>query len=448
MSAIDELVPVTITTSSSTVPIPAFNVVLFAGNTGFPNGSADLTRSYGSLAAVLADFANTTPEYKAAEQAFALDRKPSTIKIGYVPTPVAGVYTLTFGAAPTAGDVITGDVNGVAITPVDFNTDEATTLAALATQLKTFPSVADATVAGSVVTVTAVQGYSLTLSSFACAGGSAPAIAIGTTTAQVLWSDGLAALRLFDAKWYGLVIASFADGPNLDVAEWAEANPVAFMAQSSGSSLKGASTTDVQALLVAKGYKRTGMAYHSIDTEYLAFTALIEFLSYSPGSATMMYKDVTGMTVDPLTGGQADVMRGIYDGNGTGRNINIFTDLSGVRMLEPGVAVGGQFLDILVGSDWLRATLQQDIITVQTSGPKVPYTDAGVAMFEAAARKRIKLAQDQGIVATVPKPTFTVPLISSLTQAQRAARVFPGIKISGQQQGAINAAGFDITLLP
>lgn len=455
MSTIDELVSVSISTSSTVVPLPAFNVPMFVGTTGFTTGTtSDLSRTYGSLSAVKADFATSTPEYQAALAAFSLSNPPASIVIGQAPTPVAGVQTLTFSAATVTGNVINGNVDGTAIGPITWATSDAATLSAVANAIAAVQGIASATVAGEVITVTAMTGWALTLSNFVVAGGATqPTVAVATTTPQKIWSDAIAKIRAANKGWYGFSISDQTQGAILDVASWAEANPVLFFPTTGDTAAVGTGTTDVASELKAKNYERTIPSYHSVSTELLGFEACCELLSYTPGAASLMYKVFPGITAEDkttagLTETQATNARGNYTVGNQGKNLNIYSNLSGVTFYEPGIASGGQFADITIGLDWLKATLQADILSLQTSTPKVPYTDAGVAMFESKLRTRIKLAQDAGIVATSPAPTYTVPKVADQSSQQRAARIFPSITVKGNLQGAINAVGFALTLMP
>ena len=80
--AVSDLVSVTVNVSPTAIAGQSFSTLLIIGNTGFPSSSTDRVRSYSNLAGVLADFANTTPEYLASQLYFAQQPTPSHLMIG------------------------------------------------------------------------------------------------------------------------------------------------------------------------------------------------------------------------------------------------------------------------------------------------------------------------------------------------------------------------------
>jgi hypothetical protein len=437
--SMDNYISVQMTLASPTVTVAGFGLVLIAGTTGFPNASTDLIRFYTSLTAVATDFTSTTPEYLAAQAAFGQNPQPAQIAIGKVPAPVAGVMTLTFSAATVTGNVINGQVNGTAVGPITWATSDAATLTAVAAAIAAVPGVASATVAGEVITVTGAVGYSLTLSGFAVTGGaSQPNVAIATTTPAVTWSAGLAAIRAVNDTWYGLVITDRTAGAILDVAAWAEANPIKFGAVTGDANVLTTATNDVASQLMGKSCNNTILLYHAISTEYPGAAWLCEMLSYPAGSANWMFKTLASITPDALTATQRT--------NALAKNCNLYTAQSGVNMTEPGKAASGQYADVLVGEDWFKANLKADVFALLTTTPKIPYTDAGVAMLEAAMRTRVKLGIDQGIIDGSRPITYKVPKVADQSTTDRAKRNFPGITGQFYIAGAIDTVGYAFTL--
>jgi hypothetical protein len=436
--SVDNYVNVIINLQSPTVAVPGFGIVLIAGTTGF-GASTDLIRYYSNLDAVEADFATTTNEYKAARDTFAQNPKPDKVAIGKVPTPVAGVKTLTVSADPIVGNAFTLAVNGTVVGPVTYATSAAATMTALAAAIAAVPGVASATVAGDIITVTGVTGYDLTLTDFTATGGaSQPTGTVAVTTPAVVWSTGLAAIRAVDKGWYGLIITDRTDGAILDVAAWAEANMVKFGAVSGASDILTNVTTDVFSRLKAKSYANTIPLFHAVTTEYPGAAWLGAMLAYAPGSTNWMFKTLAGITPGNLSDSQRQ--------NVLNKNGNVYMTQSGVNMTEPGKTASGQFADVMVGLDWLKANLQADVFALFTTQKKVPYTDAGVAMIESKLRTRVKLATEAGIVAEVPAPVYTIPKVADQAQLDRAARKFPNIGAVVFLQGAIDTVGFNIQM--
>lgn len=90
-------------------------------------------------------------------------------------TLTAQVDHLIFGGGfpdLVAGNIVNGNVNGVALSPTPFNTDNATTLSDLATKIGAEPNIFSAVSDGvHTITVTAVAGYPFVLSGFVVTSG-------------------------------------------------------------------------------------------------------------------------------------------------------------------------------------------------------------------------------------------------------------------------------------
>lgn len=80
--------------------------------------------------------------------------------------------TLTLSADLVTSNVVNGTINGVAITPVTFATDHATTMTALAAAIAAHANVDTATASGRVITVVPLDNAELTYGFFVTAGAS------------------------------------------------------------------------------------------------------------------------------------------------------------------------------------------------------------------------------------------------------------------------------------
>ena len=50
--------------------------------------------------------------------------------------------------------------------------------------------------------------------------------------------------------------------------------------------------------------------------------------------------------------------------------------------------MGGEFIDIMIGIDWLQSTMTADVFTFLAGLPKVPFTDGGLQGLKAIIAKR------------------------------------------------------------
>lgn len=203
MSTLDDIVNVVITRQTQTVSERGFGIPMILGTS---NRFMDLIRFYSSIDEVAVDFSTTDLEYIAAQDIFSQEISPEQIAIGrrlvdnvdvLVETAMPGqTYELTingdvisatstssntYSVVTLNSDLVPGNlinvsvegtklgtiksiidfdqdfvalnsilatVNGTPLTPVVFNTDQATTIAALATALQATADIATATVTG------------------------------------------------------------------------------------------------------------------------------------------------------------------------------------------------------------------------------------------------------------------------------------------------------------
>jgi hypothetical protein len=149
------------------------------------------------------------------------------------------------------------------------------------------------------------------------------------------------------------------------------------------------------------------------------------------GSATWKFKTLKGITVDKLNPTQV--------GNADGKNCNTFTPIGGVNVTAEGVVADREFIDVIMGCDWIFVNMQADIYAAMVNSPKIPFTDKGAALIESIIRTRLNLAIKQGILADSPAPVVSVPKVADVSSADKTARRLTGITFQGTLAGAIHA---------
>lgn len=99
-------------------------------------------------------------------------------------TPVSQVQTLVFSGALVTGNLVNGNIGGVAITEVPFDTDNATTLTNLASEIQSNANVLTAVSDGTdTITITTILGKEyLALTDFVVTGGAGQATTTITQT--------------------------------------------------------------------------------------------------------------------------------------------------------------------------------------------------------------------------------------------------------------------------
>lgn len=153
-----------------------------------------------------------------------------------------------------------------------------------------------------------------------------------------------------------------------------------------------------------------------------------------PGEATWAHKTLSGVTAAALTAEQRE--------NLTAKGVNQYVEASGVSTTRWGTTATGEYLDVIHGIDWLEQNLQEAILRLLVSQPKVGYTDAGIAQVESQVRAQLMRAQAMGIIApdSLEAPGFaiTVPPLYDTDVADRAARLLQGVRFTARLAGAVH----------
>jgi len=191
---------------ATTVAIPfgrlATRVSGTDSNAKLPVQATDITTATNIAGVSIADQARESdedgidPGYKSNQMAALLNSGRIYVKVEEAVTPAstphvrfsgkAQIQDLTFSAALITANVINGDINGSAITPITFATSNAATLTALAAAIQTHPEVETAVSDGTdTITITGVIDKSVLIANFVVTGG------VSQATASVTQSQAL-----------------------------------------------------------------------------------------------------------------------------------------------------------------------------------------------------------------------------------------------------------------
>jgi hypothetical protein len=159
--------------------------------------------------------------------------------------------------------------------------------------------------------------------------------------------------------------------------------------------------------------------------------------SRTPGSSTWAHKSITGQTPDAWTATEFTSLRA----NGA----MVYVNDQGVRHTYDGAACSGRFLDITRGIAWLKARIREAVLTQIVNVEKVPYTQVGIGLVESAIYGVLSLAESNGLLAA--GWAVETPDLSTISTANKAARLLPDVKFSGTLQGAIQTVEIDGTVV-
>ena len=186
----------------------------------------------------------------------------------------------------------------------------------------------------------------------------------------------------------------------------------------------------VVSLLKAKASERIVTMYNA-NTDFISCGIAGKMLTRTPGSATWAYKSIDGATADNLSTEQRNLL------DGSTLNSNFYVSLSGQDVFLNGKATNGEFIDVTIGTDWIRTELRKRIASALVSNAKIPYTNTGIGIFESLLRNTLDEAAQKGIIDP-QSIVISVPNALDVDVTKRAERMLPDVKFSARLAGAIH----------
>lgn len=443
--SLQEIVNVSITQESAAIEQAGFSVALILGTNGnFASRTQEFAAADATLAAALNGGVNS-PEYKAAVDLKAQVPCPPTFKIGVI--GIAKVLTDDAGTY-TAGS-ISLKVNGTTVTEA-YDTDKDTTLTNLAATIQALADISTAVYSSvaHTITITPIATSYAGITDIDLTGitGTMAAIAVTTTgSATEAITSALNNIILDDTDWYGLITVSRTQADQELAAAWIEANDRLYFAASYDSDVPGttdaADTTTLPAVLKAAAYARTGVVYTSnADTEYPDAALFGKLLPLSSGSFTAKFKTLASITGDRLTYAQSSNVRDKY--------ANSYELIGGKNIIAEGTVADGEFIDIIMFIDWLKARITEEVYAVFVKNQKVPYTPAGLVSISSAIEQVLRVGQTNGGISDYSQDEdgiqnggfiVTLPNYNNISAVDKSNRELNNVQFTAWLAGAIHA---------
>lgn len=247
------------------------------------------------------------------------------------------------------------------------------------------------------------------------------------------YEEVLSIAEELDSDWYCVTVES-RDPVNINaVATWVEARDKIFIAATQDAGvLDPLNDTDIGSVLAAASFARTALIYAAqANTQWPDTAWAGPLLALDPGSITWAFKRVAGVTgtvfpASAITALEAKRVTRIETIQGLTRTIGGYT------------SDAGAFIDIIHGLDWLKQRLAEDIFTRLVNSPKIPYTNAGIAMVEAVIRARLSDAIEKNVLADDENLAVTVPDVADTDEIDRANRLLRDVYFTARLAGAVH----------
>jgi hypothetical protein len=381
----------------------------------------------------------------AAEAWFDQTPSPASLLIGRAAAPIASVdvVTVVTGTDAHEYDVFFGAVK-VSFTSVD-NTiaDICTGIAAAinaASVAVTIPPVT-AVAGGTTVTITSQDAglsYDVTIND--------AKMTLARTTQNHSLVDDVMTIRqtVGGDQWYCLLIDNY-NGNAFEVTQLAafiEGLKKIFVVLIDADPTSAFSDTSLPGELFASKFTRTMFLITQTTnpttdaSQYTDVAIAAANLTYTPGSKNWAYTSLAGIISDNFTDSQIANIKAVKG--------NYYVPItSDTDVFQNGAVPSGDWIDVITGSDWISLNMQNDLLALFLSQPKIPYTDTGIGMIYNIVNKRLQMAVDNGILASPDggkTPAYTIQVTSAddITPTQKATRAFNAMTFTGLLAGAVN----------
>lgn len=156
----------------------------------------------------------------------------------------------------------------------------------------------------------------------------------------------------------------------------------------------------------------------------------------TPGSNTWANKNLNATSTAEYTTSEITTLQA--------NNVNYYVSLGGRGNTLNGVTLSGEYIDVIVGLDWLEFFMQSNVLAVFQTNPKVPYTNQGINLIENAIRASMDQAVENGIVNA--GYTVTTPDSADVSASDKATRILRNVTVTAVLTGAIHRTEININI--
>lgn len=242
----------------------------------------------------------------------------------------------------------------------------------------------------------------------------------------------LAAIFAADDGWYSLALDNYSAAVVAAAAVWVESKALIMAVQSADWNVKDQSVTnDIASNLKAASYTRLWGSWCAEVGGSRAAAWAARVLKVNPGVENPAHKLLAGQTVDALSPTERAVV--------LSKRFSVYESTASQNHTFDGRTPSGEFIDQIIGSDWIRFRMQEEVFSTFINNANVPQTNGGIAMVESAVRSVLKRASSAAVPILDPESIeVSVPDIADVPQADRLSRNLPDITWIARFQGSFN----------
>lgn len=265
-----------------------------------------------------------------------------------------------------------------------------------------------------------------------------PQFVVGVKNSEETYTDALNKVQDENNSWYILMADTKVASNVLLIAAWIQAQRKMYATSTSDPEvLLATGDQDIGSRLMDMAYDRTFWLWHAqAEDEHPEAAWVGSQIIEVPGSNTWAFKQASGISVQKLTPTQESVLEK--------KNGSFFSRIAGVALFTGsgggGKTAQGEWIDTMIGVDWLYARIQEQVFYRFATKKKIPMTQAGTVIIESEIRSVLSQGETNGLIADSPKYTVTSPNVLSIPEDQRARRVMGDFQFSARLAGAVHKA--------
>lgn len=222
----------------------------------------------------------------------------------------------------------------------------------------------------------------------------------------------------FNDSFFGVVSTNNEESTITEISEWIDTQEKVYAVTSDSKTISNPS-------------EQTILAYHPGD--FLAEKSLAYMLTKKIGSVDLDGKSLSGITSSDVTATEYGVLKE--------NNVNVALEKFGNVVIDGGNTAGGEAIDVILAEFWIKIRMEEDLAALKLNTPKIPYTDAGVALLISVVNTRLRMAVDNGIIALDADglPEFKISYVptAEVPMNDKANRDYSYLEWSAVLAGAI-----------
>lgn len=229
-------------------------------------------------------------------------------------------------------------------------------------------------------------------------------------------------------EFYGVLLTPAADGDDIKAIAQAVAADEQYRILGTGSVVADYSANpnllnDLKTLNIPRNF----YIAEGIDKNFLEAAWMGKMLPLQPGSATWANKTLNNAVTTQFSSTNREAIKT--------NNGNFYSKEAGRDVTFYGVMTNGDYIDTVIGIDWLDNTIKIDMAELFFNAPIVPYNASGIGLVQNTLNASLEKGVQNGVINS--DFVITVPKYLDIPSADKATRTLNNVKFTATLTGAI-----------